>query len=183
MNRSESIVNLSKALAKFHSLASTISKDSKNPFFKSSYASLPHILTEIQEPLEKSGLIITQFPDNEGLTTLLIHAETGEYLEATYTMPVAKANDPQALGSAISYARRYAVSSILSLKIDDDDGNKASQVGIVNEKPFLNKGEHLNKAMEYLRTGKGSISEIEKKYKLSAEIRQSLQKVLDTINQ
>jgi hypothetical protein len=187
MNRSESIVNLSKALAKFHSLASTISKDAKNPFFKSSYASLPHILTEIQEPLEKSGLIITQFPDNEGLTTLLIHAETGEYLEATYTMPVAKANDPQALGSAISYARRYAVSSILSLKIDDDDAETAMKSvrnpQVQDDRPWLNKGEHLNKAMEYLRTGKGSISEIEKKYKLSAEIRQSLQKVLDNLNQ
>lgn len=181
MNRSESITNLSKAMATFHSLVGKISKDAKNPFFKSNYASLSHILTEIQEPLEKSGLVISQFPDNAGLTTILIHSESGEYLEATYVMPVAKANDPQALGSAITYARRYAVSSILSLKIDDDDGNKASQVGVVNEKPFLNKGEALDKAMAYLRTGKGSITEIEKKYKISKDIRQTLQTVIDNL--
>jgi hypothetical protein len=86
----------------------------------------PHILDEIQEPLEKSGLVISQFPDGDGLTTMLIHSGSGEYLMAKYTMPVAKPNDPQALGSAISYSRRYAVSSILSLKIEDDDGNKAT---------------------------------------------------------
>lgn len=180
MKRSESIANLSKGLATFHSLVGKISKDAKNPFFKSNYASLPHILTEIQEPLEKSGLIITQFPDESGLTTMLIHAETGEYLEATYNMPVAKANDPQALGSAISYARRYAVSSILSLKIDDDDAEAAMkqvrQPQVEDSRPWLNnKGEALDKAMEYLRKG-GKMEIIEAKYRLSKEIKESLLK-------
>lgn len=177
MKRSESIANLSKALAVFHSHVGKISKDAKNPFFKSNYASLPHILTEVQEPLEKAGLIITQFPDENGLTTMLIHAETGEYLEATYNMPVAKANDPQALGSAISYARRYAVSSILSLKIDDDDAEAAMKQVREPELPWLNKGEQLDKAMEYLRKG-GNIATIESKYKLSKEIRLSLELAL-----
>lgn len=182
MKRSESIVNLAKALAKFHSSVGKIGKDSKNPFFKSNYASLPHILTEIAEPLELSGLVITQFPDGQGLTTMLIHSETGEYLEATYEMPVSKANDPQALGSAISYARRYAVSGILSLKIDDDDAEGAMKKARQPEdnRPFLNKGEKLDKAMAYLRTG-GTIAKIEENYKLSAEIRKNLQTVIDTI--
>jgi hypothetical protein len=180
MKRSESISNLSKALATFHSHVGKISKDAKNPFFKSNYASLPHILTEIQEPLEKSGLIITQFPDESGLTTMLIHAESGEYLEATYQMPVAKANDPQALGSAISYARRYAVSSILSLKIDDDDAESAMKAvrnpQPEDNRPWLNKGEALDKAMEYLRGG-GKMATIEAKYRLSKEIKESLNKI------
>ena len=182
MKRSDNISNLSKALASFHSLVGKIGKDAKNPFFKSSYASLPHILTEIQEPLEKSGLIITQFPDETGLTTMLIHSETGEYLEATYLMPVAKANDPQALGSAISYARRYAVSSILSLKIDDDDAEGAMKSVRQPEdsRPWLNKGEQLDKAMEYLRSG-GDIKTIESKYRLSKEIKSNLQIVIDGI--
>ena len=181
MNRSESIINLSKAMATFHSLVGKISKDAKNPFFKSNYASLSHILTEIQEPLEKSGLVISQFPDKEGLTTILIHAESGEYLEATYIMPVAKQNDPQALGSSITYARRYAVSSILSLKIDDDDAETAMK-SVRNPKPedtrpWLNKGESLDKAMEYLRGG-GDIATIEKKYRLSKEIREALNQTI-----
>lgn len=184
MNRSESIVNLAKALAKFHSSVGKIGKDAINPFFKKNYASLPHILTEIAEPLELSGLIITQFPDGHGLTTMLIHSESGEYLEATYEMPVAKQNDPQALGSAITYARRYAVSGILSLKIDDDDAGAAMKK-VRNpepEKPWLDKGEGLNKAMEYLRTG-GNIATIEGKYRLSNEIRKSLQTVIDKLNE
>lgn len=179
MERSGSIVNLSKALALFHVKVGKISKDAKNPFFKSNYASLPHILTEIADPLQEAGLIISQFPDEDGLTTLLIHSETGEYLSARYVMPVAKANDPQALGSAISYARRYAVSSILSLKIDDDDAEAATKPlrEKQEDKPWLNKGEALDKAFEYLRNG-GKIETIEAKYKLSKEIKESLLKAI-----
>ena len=177
MERSESIKELTKGLATFHSQVGKIGKDAKNPFFKSNYASLPHILTEIADPLEKAGLVITQFPDGTGLTTMLIHSESGEYLMARYDMPVAKANDPQALGSAISYARRYAVSSILSLKIDDDDAESAMKQVRDPELPWLNKGEQLDKAMEYLRGG-GKIATIESKYKLSKEIRNSLELAL-----
>lgn len=197
MNRSESIIELSKALAIFHKEVGKIGKDAKNPFFKSNYASLPHILDEIAEPLEKAGLVLTQFPDGSGLTTMLIHANSGQYLEATYEMPVAKANDPQALGSAISYARRYAVSSILSLKIEDDDAESAMKsvrsVGQItyigkgikkdnnpqpeDNRPWLNKGEALDKAMQYLRDG-GKLETIESKYKLSKEIKASLELVV-----
>jgi len=181
MNRSESITNLSKAMATFHSLVGKISKDAKNPFFKSNYASLSHILTEIQDPLEKSGLVITQFPDNIGLTTMLIHSESGEYLEATYIMPVAKANDPQALGSAITYARRYAVSSILSLKIDDDDAESAMKAvrNPVQEdsREWLNKGMKLDKAIEFLKGG-GKLEAIESKYRINKEIKEVLNNVI-----
>jgi hypothetical protein len=183
MERSENIIELTKGLAKFHSLVGKIAKDAKNPFFKSNYASLSHILEEISEPLQQSGLVITQFPNGSGLTTILIHAETGQYLQATYEMPVAKQNDPQALGSAISYARRYAVSSILSLQIDDDDANKAAGNKTatdgkkVPEKPWLNKGEHLNKAIDYLKGG-GTIAGIEAKYSISKEIRTDLETVV-----
>lgn len=183
MKRSESIIELSQALAKFHTLVGKISKDANNPFFKSSYASLPHILDEIAEPLEKSGLVITQFPDENGLTTMLIHAQTGQYLEATYNMPVAKANDPQALGSAISYARRYAVSSILSLKIDDDDAEGAMKA-VRNPKPednrpWLNKSE-FDAAREYLANG-GNIETIKKKYRISKEMMDNLTTVIKNL--
>jgi hypothetical protein len=185
MEKSANISNLTKALAQFHALVGKIGKDAKNPFFKSNYASLPHILTEVSDPLQQSGLVITQFPDGDALTTMLIHAESGEYISASYIMPVAKANDPQALGSAISYARRYSVSSILSLKIDDDDAEGAMKAvrnpqQTEDARQWLNKGEALNKAMEYLRKG-GNISEIEKKYRLSTEIRKSLETVLNNL--
>jgi hypothetical protein len=182
MTHSESIANISKALAVFHSIARKISKDSQNPFFKSSYASLPHILQEIAEPLEKSGLVITQWPDQDGLTTMLLHSESGEFFMATYNMPVAKANDPQALGSSITYARRYAVSSVLSLQIDDDDAEAAMKAvrKTASEKPWLNKGEQLDAAIEYLKGG-GTIKGIEAKYAINKEVRASLQTVIDNL--
>ena len=184
MKRSESIIELSQALATFHGLVGKIGKDAKNPFFKSNYASLSHILGEIAEPLEKAGLVITQFPDESGLTTMLIHAKTGQYLEATYNMPVAKPNDPQALGSAISYARRYAVSSILSLKIDDDDGEGASGRNKGNEappkpednRPWLNKAD-FDKARDFLANG-GELDNIKKKYRISKEMMENLNTVI-----
>ena len=125
MERSPSIQNLTQGLAKFHAMVGRISKDAKNPFFKSNYASLPHIITEVSEPLEKAGLILSQFPNGDGLTTMLIHAESGEFISATYTLQVVRQNDPQAQGSAISYARRYAITSVLNLAISDDDGEAA----------------------------------------------------------
>lgn len=127
MNTSPSITNLSQGLAKFHAMVGRISKDAKNPFFKSNYASLPHIITEVAEPLEKAGLVISQFPNGDGLTTMLIHAESGEFISATYTLQVVRQNDPQAQGSAISYARRYAITSILNLAIADDDAEAATR--------------------------------------------------------
>lgn len=127
MEKSQSIQNLTQGLAKFHAMVGKISKDAKNPFFKSNYASLPHIITEISEPLEKAGLILSQFPNGDGLTTMLIHADSGEYISATYTLQVVRQNDPQAQGSAISYARRYAITSILNLAISDDDGEAATR--------------------------------------------------------
>jgi hypothetical protein len=102
-----------------------ISKDAKNPFFKSNYASLPHILQEIAEPMEKAGLVISQFPNGDGLTTMLIHSDSGEFISATYTLQMVRNNDPQAQASAISYARRYAISSVMNLQISDDDAEAA----------------------------------------------------------
>jgi hypothetical protein len=170
MERSESIKALSMALAKFHSQVGKIAKDAKNPFFKSNYASLSHILQEVSEPLQSAGLVIAQFPDGTGLVTMLIHSESGEYISSNYTMPVAKQNDPQAVGSAITYARRYAVSSILSLNVSDDDGNAAA---VQPKKQLLQAGEKLDAAIKYMQDG-GSIANIEAKYILTTEIRNLL---------
>lgn len=134
MNRSESIVNLSKALLKFQNEVNKISKDSDNPFFKSKYASLSNILSEIDETLSMCGLVLIQPPTKSEqlnavcLSTLLIHAESGEFIESTFSMIPAK-SDPQGFGSCITYMRRYAITAMLKLNVDeDDDGNHASAV-------------------------------------------------------
>lgn len=128
MNKSDSIKNLAKALIVFHAKVGKVGKDSTNPFFKSKYASLSNILEAINEPLIESGLSFSQLPSGEnGLTTILMHSESGEFIESDYTMKPVK-DDPQGKGSAITYQRRYALAAILGLNIDeDDDGNAASQ--------------------------------------------------------
>ena len=130
MNRSESIISLAKALLKFQSSIGTIKKDAQNPHFKSNFASLSGILDAVSPVLSEVGLVILQHPSGDGtvvnLETILIHAETGEYMSSEFTMKPVKL-DPQGIGSCITYMRRYALGSILELNIDDDDGNAASQ--------------------------------------------------------
>ena len=83
MNKSESIKNIAKALSMFQHNVSKIKKDGKNPFFKSNYATLTNILDTIANPLENSGLVFSQLPDGDNsLTTILIHTESGEFIEA-----------------------------------------------------------------------------------------------------
>ncbi len=130
MQKSPTIGSLAKALVAFQGKVGKVKKDAKNPFFKSKYASLSNILDVIQTPLAEAGLAISQLPDgDEMLTTILIHAESGEFLESTYNIHAGK-KDPQGIGSAITYARRYALGAVLGLNIDeDDDGNAATGNG------------------------------------------------------
>ena len=135
MHKSDSINGISAALLTFHKEVGKVAKEANNPFFKSKYASLPNIQEAVKTPLEKAGLVYSQFPDGQnGLTTILMHPESGEWIGARHEMQPAK-NDPQGQGSAITYQRRYALGAILGLTIDeDDDGNAAS--GKVSEKEY-----------------------------------------------
>lgn len=167
MNKSESIKNIAGALVKFQSSVSKVSKESSNPFFKSKYASLANILDTIQKPLSECNLSISQFPDGDALTTIVMHSESGEWMESSYVMPVAKQNDPQAMGSAMTYARRYALGSILNLNIDDDDdGEKAMGRNVVKKEELHPKHPSWNKAVDHLKTG-GLMSDITNKFEVS----------------
>lgn len=123
--------NIAKSLAKFHTIMGTIEKDATNPFFKSKYAPLETILPAIKKPLQDSGLVFFQIPtylagDVPALKTTLLDIETGEYISEIVPLILAK-HDPQGVGSAITYMRRYCLVSVLGLNCDeDDDGNKAS---------------------------------------------------------
>lgn len=127
MNQSETIVKLSAALVKAQAEMSGAVKDSANPFFKSSYADLNSVIKAIKEPFAKYGLAYTQFPYTDekgvGVVTRLIH-ESGEWIECGYTLPLTKL-DPQAAGSAITYARRYALQAMAGIPAVDDDAEGA----------------------------------------------------------
>lgn len=125
--KSESIKELAAALSKAQASITGAVKDSKNPFFKSSYADLQSVWDAIREPLTKNGLSIAQTTqiDNGGtaLVTILMHS-SGEWLQSTYPINPIKA-DPQGLGSAITYARRYSLQALCGVCPVDDDGEAA----------------------------------------------------------
>ena len=135
MDKSESIKELAGALSKAQNEMSGAAKDSKNPFFKSSYADLGAVVRAIKESFATNGLSYSQFPLMEegkvGVETILIHS-SGEWISSVLLLPITK-QDPQAAGSAITYARRYALQAIAGIPSEDDDGNHASQ-----SKPAVN---------------------------------------------
>lgn len=157
MNKSETITELAKALVKFNSEVNKIAKDADNPFFKNNYATLDTIIDEIRPILSKHGLSIMQIPSGDGqnvtLKTLLLH-ESGEWLESDeLTMKPVK-NDPQAVGSCITYARRYSLAAFLSLNTgEDDDGNGATYG---KDKPKGNGGQAPSKPQGGGGNGKAS---------------------------
>lgn len=116
--------NIYKKLLEFQKLGISIKKDKRNPHFKNDYASLNEVLDKVKEPLNKLGVVILQEPAAEGLFTRLYDTENGT--EASSFVPFINATDMQKLGGAITYARRYALVSMLALEDEDDDGNTAS---------------------------------------------------------
>lgn len=112
-----------------------ISKDSTNPFFKSAYFDINKLISVIRPVLSKNGLVLLQ-PISEGKQySIIIDAETSEQIESSIDLP--KIQDPQKLGSAITYFRRYTLQSLLGLEAEDDDGNKAAKKIEEERKPAL----------------------------------------------
>jgi len=117
------------ALLKSQTEFPNVKKSANNPFFKSKYASLDSILEVVTPILNKNGLFIAQFPinndDRVGVYTAIYYKD-GTKIDGSFTLNLTK-NDPQVAGSAITYARRYALVSMLGLNVeDDDDANHAS---------------------------------------------------------
>jgi hypothetical protein len=127
--RSQAFGAFAAALAKAQGEISGASKDSLNPHFKNKYADLAAVWDACREPLSKNGIAVIQPPCAQSatvtVTTLLAHA-SGEWIESDLTM-TAQQNTPQGIGSCITYARRYALSSMAGIAPEDDDGNAASQ--------------------------------------------------------
>jgi hypothetical protein len=116
-----------KKLLEFQKLGITIKKGSANPFFKSNYANLNEVLDKVTKPLNDMGIVIVPSVQIDGLHTVLWDTEDDTFIESVVEF-VQKA-DAQKLGSNITYNRRYALVTMLSLEDEDDDGNKASDKG------------------------------------------------------
>lgn len=129
MQSSGSIARLSLALVSAQADLDNVTKDATNPHFRSTYASLPAILDTIRPVLAKHALAVVQFPIDDGagrvgVETVILHA-SGEWMSHHYGAHVTK-DDPQGAGSAITYARRYALCAVLAIGQEDDDGEAGS---------------------------------------------------------
>jgi hypothetical protein len=133
-------INLIKALIQCE--FPPIVKTKTNPHFKSKYADLESVNDAIKPILAKNGLCIVQVTAvNETGRTMLcttLYHESGECLESWVLLP--DLNDPQKVGSALTYYRRYAICAMLNLSAEDDDAQAAKQQ--------LRKDELLRQAKE-----------------------------------
>lgn len=128
MKTSEQIDKIAPALLAAQKEIGNASKDAKNPHFRNSYASLGSVIEAVKEPLNKHGIAIVQTlsEGKEGLhlSSRLLHT-SGQWIEDTAFSPISK-NDPQGVGSAVTYLRRYSLAALLCITQEDDDGNAAS---------------------------------------------------------
>ena len=127
MKTSDTIAEIANALAKAQGAIDDASKTSANPFFKSKYADLAAVRAVIREPLAVNDLAIIQAPrvveGGAEVETMIVH-KSGEFLSETLFMPAGK-SDAHGYASAITYARRIGIMSLLCLASYDDDGNTA----------------------------------------------------------
>ena len=127
---SQDITKLAKALLNVQRQLLPAAKDATNPFTKSKYATLNSVMAASRDALLENGIWMCQCPvpvDTPGaigLMTKLTHTESGQWQSSIAVVPLPKA-DPQGMGSAITYARRYALTAMLGLVTEDDDGEAA----------------------------------------------------------
>ena len=117
--------SIEKKIFKIQNEIGAILKDATNPFFKSKYADINSALQQLQPLFKKHGIVIKQ-PTRDGkVFTILTCVETGQYVFSELEIPVN--DDPQKVGSTITYYRRYTLIGLLGLNTEDDDGNMASK--------------------------------------------------------
>jgi hypothetical protein len=161
-------MSIYKKIAELKKEVGAISKEETNPFFKSKYFDINGLIKHLDPLLSKNGLVILQ-PINDGkVESILVDLESGESIQSSLELPVF--DDPQKLGSCITYYRRYTLQSLLGLQAEDDDANSASKGGIAKpKKAWLNKGtKEWSAAIDYVKNG-GKVEDIIKKYAISKE--------------
>ncbi len=119
------------AFIKFQKEVQPIIRDASNPFFKSKYVTLDSIIATVMPTLTANDLAImhtTEYiiDDRTPLLCTRLYYKDGTFIQGNYPMLVKEKDNPQQLGSAMTYARRYAMMAFLGIAPEDDDGNAAS---------------------------------------------------------
>ena len=143
--------NIYQAILQARGMIGSVTKNAKNPFFKSNYADINNVIESISPVCESLGICFTQCPKvtesnaDVLVTRLTLQDNPKEFIESEVRLFLPTA-DMQKLGSAITYARRYALISMFGLETEDDDGQSASK----KLTPTQKRNQEINKAMEAL---------------------------------
>jgi hypothetical protein len=169
-NEAEVVLSLHQKVYKCKLAIGKVTKNANNPHFKKSYADLNAIIEAVEPILLENGLLLLQPIHGNSVCTQIIDVESNDMIESCIDLPTGI--DPQKMGSAITYYRRYTLQSILSLQAVDDDGNMASQP--VKEQPKVKLKESLdterfNNAMAKIKAGEYTVEQLKAKFSLTKE--------------
>lgn len=148
MNKSENICDLAKALMVVQASLAPAKRDSTNPYYNSTYADLSSVWESCRVLLSKNGLCVIQGNRVGAESTLIVETflihESGQWVQSELCLPLSK-NDPQGVGSAMTYGRRYGLAAIIGIVADaDDDGNAASAKNSNgNVRPIVQNGRPI----------------------------------------
>lgn len=147
MEMSPTIGKLADALCKAQRSMKPVSKDAKNPFYKSNYSTLAAVIESLREPFGANGLAFIQAPEAEAdgliiVRTMLMHC-SGEYIISGMPGKPVK-NDPQGMGSLVTYLKRYGLQAMAGIGSEDDDGNAASHGKIIQPQQDSTDPEGFN---------------------------------------
>lgn len=170
--------NLFKSIAAFQQECPTIHKATQG--YGYSYADLPAIFKVINPLMKKHGLGFSQELDLDTLTTTIFHIESGEHRSSSCAIPqgvqLKGMNEFQVLGSAITYIRRYALSSALGIVTDKDTDAGGQQVKAASKPQLKPNTPAWQKAEEYIAGG-GDLKKITSKYDVSSTLISKLKSI------
>ena len=133
-------IDINEKLFNLQQEIGTISKDARNPFYKSKYFDINSLINQLQPLLKKHRLLLLQPIEEDMVYSKIICIDSRGGVLSGLKLP--EITDPQKLGSCITYYRRYTLASLLGLQAVDDDANIAS--GVTTEKDWLNQNPYLS---------------------------------------
>ncbi len=148
-------------LQKLHNAKQSIkkvAKNAKNPHFKNNYADINALIEEVEPILLENRLLLLQPIDDGYVYTRIVDIDSAEICESCMKLP--EIQDPQKIGSAVTYYRRYTLQSLLSLQAVDDDANLSSEA-VKSQKQGLSP-ERFLKALEGIKNGTVSKQDLSK---------------------
>ena len=172
-------MSIYKKLLEVQKEVGAISKDSKNPFFKSKYFDINQLIEHVQPVLNKHGLVLTQPIQDGNVSSVINDVDSKEGVNMIVSsLPLPQLTDPQKLGSCITYYRRYTLASLLGLQAEDDDANLASKKPSKPVKKLEMTADIYQKSVDAVKEGKVTIEQIKAKYELSETREKALKELI-----